>query len=89
MDHGKSNPNAGSSFVGKKKGIVPKPKGDYLQAGVESEKNKIEKIAAAPEVCDREHAEAKAETDTLNKSAAHAHTYPGRKYPEKGTHTGH
>lgn len=88
MDHGKSNPNAGSNFVGQKKGIVPRPKGDYLQAGVESEDNKIEKIADAPTVHDREHALPSAGQDTLKKSAAHGHNYPGRAYPKTGTKTG-
>jgi hypothetical protein len=92
VNHGNSNPTAGSNFVGNKKGIVPRPKGDYLQAGVECdencESNKIEKIADAPTVHDREHAEPKSAVDTLHKSATHGHNYPGRPYPKTGTKTG-
>ncbi len=81
MDEGKSNPNTGV-VVHSKQGIVPKPKGDYLQAGVENDGNKIEKIADAPSVHNRESSHPHGGTvDSLKKPATFGHSYPGRKAP--------
>jgi hypothetical protein len=79
--------------VGNKKGIVPRPNGDYKAGTVESgwnegnkgsEKNSTTKIADAPTVHDREHTQASMGVGS-SKSVDHGQTYPGKTTPAPQT----
>jgi hypothetical protein len=76
-----------------KKGIVPKPNGDYKAGTVEEkwnegakgdDKNDCVVIAPAPAVHDREHA-APSMGVTSRKSIDHGHSYPGIAHPAAQT----
>jgi|SRR5579864_534337 len=76
-----------------KQGIVPKPKGDYEAGTVEekwnegakgAEKNSTVKIADAPTVHNREHAEPSMGV-TSRKNIDHGNSYPGVTHPAAST----
>lgn len=79
--------------VGNKKGIVPRPAGDYKAGTVEenwnegkkgTEKNSTTKIADAPTVHDREHVQPSMGVGS-SKSVDHGQTYPGVTTPAPQT----
>ena len=79
----KDRESPGSNFVGRKRGIVPRPAASGYCAGtVEAEGSKVVKIADSPRVSDRPHAAPSSGTDqgSASKSAEHGYRYPGRSY---------
>ena len=62
-----------------KKGIVPRHAGDYVAARPEADGNKIEVVAEAPKVFDRDSSNPESGLKR-KKSDVHGHEYPGRNY---------